>query len=74
MSKGPVAGRENEERPTWRSGALRENSRVSRSRLAVVDLGVWWLLSVEMAAEVEMKLVKPAYPQGPRLLWGPPSC
>lgn len=27
-----------------------------------------WLMSVEMAAKVEMKLVKPAYPQRPRLL------
>lgn len=26
-----------------------------------------WLLSVEMTAKVEMELVKPAYPQGPRL-------
>lgn len=33
-----------------------------------------WLMSVEMAAKVEMKLVKPAYPQRPRLLWSPPSC
>lgn len=41
MSKGPVAGRENERRPMWRSGALRENSRVSLSRPVAVDLGVW---------------------------------
>lgn len=41
MSKGLVAGRENEKRPRWRSGALRENSGVSRSRLVVADLGVW---------------------------------
>lgn len=42
MSKGPVAGRENEKRPMWRSGALRENSRVSHSRPVTADLGVWW--------------------------------